>query len=249
MKQHLAKLKSYGIKNHSQELTWMKNHAPNASILDQWVQERCEGKPLAYILKSMDFMDLSLYIDERVLVPRPETEVMVEHIISNIQTTDQVIVDLGTGSGCIALSLKKTFPEKTVVGVDIDQDALEVAIINQKKYEQHRVQWVVSDWLSTIDISTVDVIIANPPYVETSWKDKSIQLEPHKALYSDKDGLRDIRTIIQQVQYSKGKVWIEHGHQHTLSKLFNKDWNVTQHYDLNKQPRFINAMRTDHDKE
>ena len=110
-------------------------------------------------------------------------------------------------------------------------------------------QWVVSDWLSTIDISTVDVIIANPPYVETSWKDKSIQLEPHKALYSDKDGLRDIRTIIQQVQYSKGKVWIEHGHQHTLSKLFNKDWNVTQHYDLNKQPRFINAMRTDHDKE
>ena len=132
MKQHLAKLKSYGIKNHSQELTWMKNHAPNASILDQWVQERCEGKPLAYILKSMDFMDLSLYIDERVLVPRPETEVMVEHIISNIQTTDQVIVDLGTGSGCIALSLKKTFPEKTVVGVDIDQDALEVAIINQK---------------------------------------------------------------------------------------------------------------------
>jgi release factor glutamine methyltransferase len=130
----------------------------------------------------------------------------------------------------------------------MEQGAIDVANINQKKHKDYKVEWVLANWLSAIDLSKVDVVIANPPYVETSWKDKGIQFEPNSALYSKEQGLNDIKLIINQLLNSNIKIWIEHGYQQDIKGFFDNNWQVTQHYDLSKNPRFINAIRIDHGK-
>lgn len=240
LEQHL---KSAGIINYHQEYLWLKNEAPSSNKLEEWVQQRAAGMPLAYILQSMDFLSLSLYVDPNVLIPRPETEEMVEHAIAHIRKEDQVIVDLGTGSGCIALSLKQAFPDKTVIGIDKYAEALNVAKINQKRYPEYPVQWIQGDWLDSIALSDVDVIISNPPYVESSWEHKSIQHEPATAIFSKEDGLHDIQKIIKACQKHQLSIWIEHGYKQTLYTLFNSDWHVEQVLDDQQHPRFIMAKR------
>lgn len=236
-------LKSAGIINYHQEYRWLKKEAQNPVELEKWVQQRVAGTPLAYILKSMDFLSLALYVDPNVLIPRPETEEMVEHAIAHIRKEDQIIVDLGTGSGCIALSLKKAFPDKKIIGIDKDECALKVARINQKRYPEYPVHWIQGDWLDSISISNIDVVISNPPYVESSWHHQSIQHEPKTAIFSKEDGLHDIRKIIKACQTHQLSIWMEHGYQQDLNTLFNNDWHIEQVFDDQQHPRFIMAKR------
>lgn len=236
----LERLKNHAIPHAEQELMWMKAAAPNETILTDWVEARIQGIPLAYVLNSCAFHELELYIDERVLIPRFETEQLVNLVLKTIpENKPMTAVDLGCGSGAIALAIKRSRPNVSMVGVDASMAALEVAYINQEKYIDHPVMWVQSDWLDSIDLKQIDIIISNPPYVESDWQHPSITHEPHSALFSGKDGLDDIRKILIQTQkHHHLDIWFEHGHAHDLQPVIEQPWRITQHKDLSDQVRF-----------
>ncbi len=242
MNKDLKTLHDANIPNYMQEYQWMKQATSDDATLSAFVQRRIQGEPLAYILNNAHFFDLELFVDHRVLIPRPETEHMIEAIISSITSTDKTIIDLGTGSGCIALMLKKAFPQKQIIGIDNSFEALSVALINQSRYPEHPVEWVAGNWLEAIDLNKIDVIITNPPYVEQSWQHDSISHEPDTALFADDNGLQDIKTIIEQITPYALKIWIEHGENQEIPSLFPKRWHVKQHHDQYNKKRFVEAV-------
>ncbi len=161
------------------------------------VSIREKGFPLQYLLKSAPFRDLSLFIDERVFIPRPETEELIEKIIF-LGLKPKLIVDIGTGSGNIAIALARLYKEARIIATDISKDALRVAEINIRRYGlDSRIEPILID-LSPSDIEA-DLIISNPPYIRTSEISTlplSVKYEPRIALDGGEDGLSLIKRII-----------------------------------------------------
>jgi release factor glutamine methyltransferase len=190
------------------------------------LQRRLEGEPVAYITGRKDFFGLTLAVDARVLDPRPDTETLVDWALaclpesapsSSSSNRSLRILDLGTGSGAVALALQHTRPDATVWAVDASEDALAVARANAARL-QLGVQFIASDWLSTVDIQRTgrfDLIVSNPPYVaEGDPHLAALTHEPLQALSSGPDGLDDIRQIIAQAPAcltSGGWLLLEHG--------------------------------------
>jgi release factor glutamine methyltransferase len=173
---------------------------------------RAGGEPVAYILGRKEFFGLELLVDARVLIPRPETETLVEWALELVGERPQVI-DLGTGSGAIALAIKKQRPGAAVEAVDASGDALEVAMANAERLGLE-VEFRRSSWLSGAD-SRYDLVVSNPPYVaEGDAHLAALKHEPPQALASGPDGLRDIRAIVaqapQQLRHG-GWLLLEHG--------------------------------------
>jgi release factor glutamine methyltransferase len=232
-------LEKSGIKNAEQEFKWLKQYARSSNELNMWVNDRINGKPMAYIIGHVDFYGLELIVNESVLIPRAETEEFVELIIKNTTSKRLNIIDLGCGSGAIALALKTHLPDCQVFGVDLSASALAVAKKNQKKHPQAHIEWIQSNWLNAIDLKNIDMVVSNPPYVESSWIDSSIQHEPKEALYSGPDGLDDIRSIFNQCEAHKHlQIWFEHGHNHDLSQLICSPWNIEKYFDHSGTQRF-----------
>jgi release factor glutamine methyltransferase len=177
----------------------------------QFVQRRQKGEPIAYLLNRIDWASLDLYVDSRVLIPRPETESMLELILSWHSSQKEqplVIFDLCTGSGCLALALAREFPNAKVVGVDICEKALEVAQINRKRNHLDRVEFLLGDVTSPSLLEylqkiwgKVDILVSNPPYVSASeWEklEASVKdFEPKKALVSADLGLQIAKKMIE----------------------------------------------------
>lgn len=162
-----------------------------------------EGKPLQYIMQHINFYGLDFYIDERVLIPRFETEELVENTIKYIERNFKEpieIIDLGCGSGVIGLTLEKKVSPKTVDLVDISKDALEVTNKNCGKLNSHA-NIIESDFFEKID-KKYDVIISNPPYIMNNEKIEQIvkDNEPHLALYAGEDGLDSYRKILSTIK-------------------------------------------------
>lgn len=159
-----------GMKNTTDLIVNFSKNAAKPQYFYELLEKYISGEPIQYIIHSTQFIELDLYVDNRVLIPRPETEMLViraEHYIKANNIKHDVIADVCTGSGCIAISLKKRFPESRVYGSDISKDALEVAQLNAKNLNQN-VELVESDKLDYfIDNKiNIDVLISNPPYVE-----------------------------------------------------------------------------------
>lgn len=149
------------------------------------------GEPVQYVLKKTTFCGISLFVDERVLIPRPETEELIDKLTqlirSHFKNNNLVIADVGTGSGCIAFGLEKYFPKAKIMGTDISKDALDVASFNSKKIGSH-VSFLQGDLLIPL-IQThqiIDVLVSNPPYIENAKEtdDNVIMYEPHLALFA-----------------------------------------------------------------
>jgi release factor glutamine methyltransferase len=172
---------------------------------------------LAYILKSKGFWSLDLFVDENVLVPRPETEIIIEKILESFDTSEKTVLDLGTGSGAIGLSLSKERKDWGVFCSDISFDAIKVARKNKYKNEVDAI-FINSDWLEAYADNTFDIIVSNPPYIDPDdprIHSDGLKYEPIHALISDQKGLKDIETIIcqsKEVLVNKGSLFIEHGH-------------------------------------
>lgn len=185
--------------------------------LEALVRRREQGEPLAYILKSKGFWSLDLFVDENVLVPRPETEIIIEKILESFDTSEKTVLDLGTGSGAIGLSLSKERKDWGVFCSDISFDAIKVARKNKYKNEVDAI-FINSDWLEAYADNTFDIIVSNPPYIDPddpSIHSDGLKYEPIHALVSGQKGLKDIETIIcqsQEVLVNKGSLFIEHGH-------------------------------------
>lgn len=185
-------------------------------------QRRLAGVPVAYLVGQREFHGLTLQVDARVLDPRPDTETLVDWALeclpeSATATGSPRILDLGTGSGAVALALQHARPKATVWAVDTSEDALAVARANAARLHLG-VQFIASDWLQAVDAQRTDrfdLIVSNPPYVaEDDPHLAALTHEPLSALTSGSDGLRDIRQIIAQAPaYLAPGGWLllEHG--------------------------------------
>lgn len=240
MNVYIQKLINAGINNAEQEYTWLKKYAGSQEEFNAWLEKRIQGKPLAYIIGHVDFYGLNLIVNEHVLIPRPETEMLVELIIDRISINESYnILDLGCGSGAIALAIKNHLPKSNVFGIDYSLKALNIALKNQALYPNKKVNWVQGNWLSAINLNKIDLIISNPPYVESTWHNPALAHEPKEALYSGKAGLDDIQTILRQTdKYKHLDIWFEHGHQHDLSRLIGSSWNIEKFHDHSGSQRF-----------
>ncbi len=192
--------------------------AAQAISLQNDLQRRAAGEPLAYVVGHKEFWSLSLEITPGVLVPRPETERLTELALERVPV-DQPwrIVDFGTGSGAIALAIAQERPCARVVGVDISRQATHLAKHNARCLELNHVHFVQANWGSCLHYGCAELIVSNPPYIaenDPCLQNDGVRCEPDTALVSGPDGLRDIRTLTAQaaqILRPGGWLLIEHG--------------------------------------
>jgi len=213
------------------------------------------GEPLQYVLGSVEFHGMRISVDPSVLIPRPETEELVDHIIRSRTEAPKRILDIGTGSGCIALALKKNFPGALVQGIDVSPEALATAERNAQA-NKLAVEWKRADVLDPdAKLEVCDLVVSNPPYVprseHASLAANVREHEPHLALFvEDVDPLLFYRVIGQRALMllpTGGELWFEGHHIHTpavghmLEGLGYTAVRVLN--DLGGTPRFIHARR------
>lgn len=219
-----------------------------------YLDRRLTGEPIAYILGYQYFWDLRLKVSPAVLVPRADTETLVETVLKTCVSQDRVnCLDLGTGSGAIALALASECAHWDILAVDMSEPALLIARENREAYQLKNVTLLQSNWYGDIDATmTFDVIISNPPYIAQNDPflcEKVRQHEPLIALLSDSNGLKDIELIIsgakQRLNFN-GHLFIEHGFQQgkEVNSLFEKYGfiNIRQAHDLSGHCRVTYAQ-------
>ncbi len=187
-------------------------------ILESIMAQLEDHRSPQYITGKAYFRDLELSVDERVLIPRPETEELVDLVLKENSKADLRVLDIGTGSGAIAISLKSARPDWQVTASDISQGALQLAEENSK-LNQVSLDFVESDVFGQIT-GTFDVIISNPPYIAYGDKDEVgmnvLASEPHLALFADEDGFAIYRQIIEGASEhlsENGKLYFEIGYK------------------------------------
>ena len=186
------------------------------TLIEKFLKQKEEGIPLDYILNSSKFYEYEFFVDLRVLIPRPETEIIVDYVNNHFPSSINVL-DAGTGSGCIGISIALQNPNLNVYGSDHSADALNVALINKNKLDVDNFSLVHADWLSSFKKESFDLIVSNPPYISDQDPHlENLKYEPNKALVAKDNGLGDIRLIIEQsteVLKRGGMLILEHGYQ------------------------------------
>ena len=196
--------------------------------IKHFVERRNLGEPLAYIFGNKGFWSLDLFVDDNVLVPRPETELLVEKVLSLYDSKPLKLLDLGTGSGAIGLSLISERPSWEVYCSDISFKALNVAKEN-KRINSANVHLVNANWLSAFEVNSFDVIVSNPPYVDQNDKrllEDGVSFEPTEALIAEERGLSDLKHIIKTSRdylQDNGSLFVEHAPEQSkdVIDLFN----------------------------
>jgi release factor glutamine methyltransferase len=224
------------LKQPDHQRAWLLAHdtdpvdAKTLEHLDALAQRRLQGEPLAYLSGRKEFFGLTLHVDARVLVPRPETETLVDWALEVLNTLDEAsaqapppqtpalrALDLGTGSGAIALALKASRPALLVDATDYSLDALAVAQTNAQRLKLE-VQFHQGSWLAALPQASArfNLIVSNPPYIaEHDEHLPALAHEPLQALASGSDGLDDLRQIIAQARAHLrpgGSLLLEHGY-------------------------------------
>ena len=204
---------------------WIIAHADDTLTTEQYasfealLQRRLNGEPIAHILGSREFFGLNLKVTADTLIPRPDTETLVEAALEKIPKTAQArVLDLGTGTGAIALALAKHCPQAHVTAVDFSENALTVARENAENLSTPNVSFVHSHWFSALNNQQFNLIVSNPPYIaehDPHLSQGDVRFEPKSALTSGADGLDDIRHIIGQASQHlapNGWLMLEHGY-------------------------------------
>jgi len=211
---------------------------------------RVNHEPLQYIEEYVPFYSISLKVDERCLIPRPETEFLIELIKDNIKSPNKIL-DVGTGSGCIALMMKSLFPESEVTGIDVSEDAIELAKENAK-LNSLDVSFFESNLLENVKEKGHDLVIANLPYIPTENLNELdrevIDYEPISALNGGVDGLEVISKLIKEIedkQYKNINLFLEIDSRKSAETLeLLKDWDeVKLLQDLAEKDRYVFAKR------
>lgn len=207
---------------------WLLAHAtdilPDATIqsFESLLMRRLAGEPVAHILGYREFFGLHLEVTADTLIPRPDTETLVEAALQKCTGTMHVL-DLGTGSGAVALAIAKHTPASHVTAVDASEAALQVAMRNARALSLGHVRFLLSDWFAAVTGERYDLIVSNPPYIEATdphLQQGDLRFEPLTALASGADGLQDIRKIVAEApQYLRPGGWLmlEHGYNQALA--------------------------------
>jgi release factor glutamine methyltransferase len=213
--QHTLNVNLAWILGHDQDLI-----APEKQMFfEALIAQRIAGQPIAYILGEREFYGLTLNITPDTLIPRPDTETLVDTTLSLLPSNLALTaLDLGTGSGAIALAIAKHRPLVSMTAVDFSEAALQVAIKNAHRHHISNIVFLISDWFDALSGQLFNIIVSNPPYVKENdphLYQGDLRFEPQSALTSGADGLKDIRKIIELApQYLKADGWLilEHGY-------------------------------------
>jgi release factor glutamine methyltransferase len=220
------------------------------SSYTELLTRRLNGEPLQYIEEYIPFYSIQINVDQRCLIPRPETEFLIE-LIKNKSDNPKKILDVGTGTGCIALMLKKLYPESTVDACDISVEALDLAKENSE-INNLEINLFQSDLLSDVEEVDYDIIVANLPYIPTetlsSLKSEVVDYEPLVALDGGVDGLLYINKLIKEIEeknITNLTLFLEVDTSHATTILNNlSHWKqVELEKDLVERDRYIIAKR------
>ncbi|MBN2725477.1 MAG: peptide chain release factor N(5)-glutamine methyltransferase [Deltaproteobacteria bacterium] len=216
-------------------------------VLRGYISRRIKHEPVAYITGKKEFYGIEFSVDHRVLIPRPDTEFLVEEVIG-ICGERKTVLDIGTGSGAIAISLKNSKPELNITAVDISTAALDAAVENAKR-NNVMIEFLVSDLFSSCEGRKFDIIVSNPPYIpngEVLMDD--VLFEPELALRSGDDGLDCIRKIIGHAPYflnDGGVLALECAYNQTekvASLLSDSFKDIVTISDLGGNPRVVRGL-------
>ena len=214
--------------------------------LKDLIKRREKGEPLAYLTNQIGFWNLSLYVDNKVLVPRPETETIIQNILETFSSNQIKVLDLGTGSGAIGLSLAKERKNWEVICSDMSLEAIKVTEKNMLMNSLN-VSLVNSNWLAAFKNECFDLIVSNPPYINPSDPrvlSDGLRFEPIEALVSDCGGFKDIEQIVKESSKTlnnSGYLFLEHGYDQAdqvVSIFENYDFSQIRTFkDLNGDDR------------
>lgn len=186
--------------------------------------KRVSHEPVAYITGKKEFYSREFSVNKNVLIPRPDTEVLIEAILA-VESSKTHILELGTGSGAVAVTLALELPESEVTATDISTEALDVAKQNANALGAKNILFKQSDWFSSLEQKQYDIIVSNPPYIDIMDEDEigemseeTLKYEPHIALFTDcNESYRNIARKAQEFLKPKGKIFVEIGFdQHIL---------------------------------
>jgi len=218
------------------------------SCLNDLLHRRLEGEPIAYLVGHKEFWDLRLLVSQDTLIPRPETEHLVEHALKLLKPhhTSRVL-DLGCGCGAIALAVAKHRPGCHITAVDFSDEALAITRLNMRQLGLQNVDLVKSNWFSELVGKRFNLILSNPPYVaedDPHLRQGDVRFEPPMALIGGPDGLECIRDIVKRAPQHLlpgGWLMLEHGYDQASAVkhiLINAEFhNVKSHTDLSKHER------------
>jgi len=222
--------------------------------MDLIVKQRLVNIPLAYIFNEWDFYGKTYYITPETLIPRQDTELMIDILLqSNNKESQLNILDLGTGSGVIGLTLAQHFSCAQVTLSDISSSAIKVAEINGKNTNVKNIQFIQSDWFESIKHNNFDIIVSNPPYIaetDSHLLHPELLAQPRIALVSEMSGLKDIKHIVQNAKQrlnESGMLIIEHGYDQAMMVqdifIANDFNNIAQHKDINGVIRITSGIK------
>lgn len=187
--------------------------------VDELIRERMKGAPIAYLTGHREFYALLLRVNSQVLIPRPETELLVESALEKVTGMETPrILELGTGSGAISLAIAHNAPHAQLVATDISDPALKIASHNAHRYHIGNIRFERSNWFEGLSGEQFDLILSNPPYIDPEdihLQQGDLRFEPRIALVAEQHGLADIRTIIDQAPHhleGGGYLMLEHGY-------------------------------------
>lgn len=230
----LGNQKEHAQKEHTQEVFWLlcallkvdKSHLiawpekelsqDQVMLFESMIEKRKQGLPLAYLLGHQEFWSMTFKVTPDTLIPRPETEVLVEALLNLLPRKPQKILELGTGSGAIACALASERPDWIIHAVDFDPNTLKVAQQNINTHQCHQIHAYQSNWFESVKPEKFNAIVSNPPYVaeHSPYLECGTRYEPQKALISGEDGLKDLKQIIQEAKaflVPLGVLCLEHG--------------------------------------
>lgn len=224
-------------------------------LISSILKKRIKSEPLAYILNEWDFYGETFYLDKNSLIPRQDTELLIDLVLKRYDKGSKLnILDLGTGSGVIGITLSKLYPNSMITISDISSKALNVANKNIKNHNVTNIRSLESDWFNNFkEKELFDLILTNPPYIskdDDHLNNLELGYEPSNALVASKNGFADIFKIIDtspKFLNSEGLLMIEHGYtqgnrvkNYFQQKSFN---NIKQHRDINQKIRVTSASK------
>jgi len=217
------------------------------------IDQRQQGTPIAYLTGSREFWSRNFKVSQDVLIPRPDTELLIELSLSILPDNKSCkIIDLGTGSGVLAITIAAERPLATVIATDISPKALQIAQSNAEQLNAGNIRLQQSNWFDSVADCDFDLVISNPPYITANdphLQQGDVRFEPRSALISAENGLKDIRLLAEQARRhlkNSGYLMIEHGYnQQTEIQAIFKTLNyrhVATHQDLSGNPRVTSGL-------